>query len=184
MEIINVFVGIDPGLSGGIGVLVPDRNIAVAKIMPTTSAGTNAKGKVREEVDAMEAMLVMKSAYTAAALEQLVYHVVIERVSAMPHQGVTSMFNFGVSYGKLLGVLEIWAKAEKQATVHTQRVTPQAWKKVILAGTNKEKEDAIAYVQRKYAKVSLLPTPRCTKPHDGMAEAVCLAEYAAVNRIQ
>ena len=75
-------------------------------------------------------------------------------------------------YGILLGILG----ALKISTV---RVTPQAWKKAILAGTKKDKDAAIEYVNMKYPDFELI-LPRCRKPHDGMADAICIAEYGRI----
>lgn len=62
--------------------------------------------------------------------------VFVESVHSMPKQGVKSTFTFGVGFGKVLGVLEAagWPHA---------LVQPQAWKKTQLAGTKKEKADAV-----------------------------------------
>ncbi len=57
-------------------------------------------------------------------------------------------------------------------------VTPQAWKKAVLAGTARDKAAAIAFATRRFPGVPLLATPRSRTPHDGVADAVCLAEYA------
>jgi crossover junction endodeoxyribonuclease RuvC len=96
--------------------------------------------------------------------------VVIEKAQAMPGQGVTSMFNYGKSFGSLIGLCSA-------LEFRVELVTPQAWKKVVLAGTDKDKGAAISYCKRAFPQVSLLPTPRCSKPADGMADALCIAEF-------
>lgn len=55
-------------------------------------------------------------------------------------------------------------------------VTPQAWKKRVLAGTTKDKDAAISFVRRAYPTIDLTPGKKRT-PHDGIADAVCLAEW-------
>lgn len=95
---------------------------------------------------------------------------VVERATAMPKQGVVSMFSFGKSYGILLGVLGALG-------VRTDIVRPQKWKGVILKGTARDKAAAIAYCRRAYKKANLIPTPRSRVPHDGMADALCIASY-------
>lgn len=94
----------------------------------------------------------------------------VEWAQAMPKQGVTSCFNYGAGFGKVLGVLEA-------LEIPYRLVRPRAWKEVILAGTAKDKEAAIAYVRRAYPWANLTPGKK-RKPHDGMADALCLAEYA------
>lgn len=96
---------------------------------------------------------------------------IIEKVGAMPGQGVTSMFSFGKVYGMLQGLL-----AGYHIPIHL--VTPQSWKKVVLAGTSKDKDAAIAYCRRVYPQIDLKASPRCRKAHDGIADAICLWEYA------
>lgn len=96
--------------------------------------------------------------------------VIFEKVSAMPGQGVTSMFNFGKSVG-LLEMIPAMCGASWDA------VRPQSWKSVVLSGTSKDKDAAIAFCRKVYPSHSLLPTPRCKKPSDGIADAICIWEY-------
>lgn len=60
--------------------------------------------------------------------------------------------------------------------IRYETVKPQTWKADILKGTKKDKEAAIEYVARKYPNVDLTPG-RMQKPHDGIADSVCIAEY-------
>ena len=94
---------------------------------------------------------------------------IVEKVGAMPGQGVTSMFNFGKSFGYILGVLE----ANK---IPYQLVSPQIWKKEFNL-LKKDKAESIKVCKRLYPAVSLLPTERCTKESDGMAEALLISTY-------
>lgn len=94
----------------------------------------------------------------------------VEKVGAMPKQGVVSTFTFGVGYGKVLG-------AAGALGIRVELVTPQAWKKIVLVGTLKDKDAAIAYCQRAFPGVSLIPQG-CRVPNDGMADALCIAEFA------
>jgi crossover junction endodeoxyribonuclease RuvC len=81
-----------------------------------------------------------------------------------------SVFRFGFGAGLWVGILGALG-------IPFERVPPQAWKKAVLAGTAKDKAAAIAYCSRRFPAASLLATPRSTKPHDGLADALCLAEY-------
>ena len=87
----------------------------------------------------------------------------------MPGQGVTSMFNFGANFGYIKGVLEA-------LSIPYQEVSPQRWKKEF--SLNSEKEKSIDKCRQLFPNVSLLATPRCRVAHDGMAEALLMAEYA------
>jgi crossover junction endodeoxyribonuclease RuvC len=81
------------------------------------------------------------------------------------------MFTFGKGYGEVIGVLTTLG-------IHIRYVEPRAWKEAILQGTEKDKEAAIAWCRANYPNVNLLMTPRARVPHDGVADALCLCEYA------
>jgi crossover junction endodeoxyribonuclease RuvC len=93
----------------------------------------------------------------------------LEHVGAMPGQGVTSMFSFGENFGFIQGLL-------KANGIPYELVRPQKWKKEF--SITKDKNTSIEVCKRLFPKVSLLPTERCKKDHDGMAEALLMAEYA------
>ncbi len=95
--------------------------------------------------------------------------VFIEKVHAMPKQGVSSTFKFGMGYGLVIGVCEALG-------IPYRLVTPQAWKKVVLAGTAKDKDAAVSFVRRAYPGVDLIPGKKRV-PHDGIADAMCIAEF-------
>jgi len=96
--------------------------------------------------------------------------ITIEKVHSFKGQGIASSFSFGMGYGMLQGLCEGvgWGY---------QLVTPQAWKKLILAGTQKDKGAACQYVHKLFPDVDLKATPRCKTDHDGMADAICMAEF-------
>jgi crossover junction endodeoxyribonuclease RuvC len=94
---------------------------------------------------------------------------IIEKVGAMPGQGVTSTFTFGMGYGQIQGLLAGMG-------IPIELVQPQIWKKIILAGSPKDKDAAIAYCRRAFPNVPLV-MPRCRTPHDGVADALCILQY-------
>ena len=93
----------------------------------------------------------------------------LEHVGAMPGQGVTSMFTFGQNFGFIQGLLTAHG-------IPYELVRPQKWKREF--GITGDKNSSIAVCKRLFPDVSLLPTERCRKENDGMAEALLLAEYA------
>ena len=93
----------------------------------------------------------------------------------MPGQGVTSMFHFGKSAGFIEGVL-----AAKN--IRYELIPPQRWKKAF--GLHSDKQESIDLCKEKFPGVSLLPTPRCKKDADGMAEALLIALYGRENSQQ
>lgn len=93
----------------------------------------------------------------------------LEHVGAMPGQGVTSMFTFGQSFGFIQGVLAA-------CQISFELVRPQKWKKEF--SVTGDKNSSIAVCKRLFPSAPLLPTERCRRESDGMAEALLMAEYA------
>ncbi len=112
-----------------------------------------------------------KDAYVAevAALAGSVGLCVLEHVGAMPGQGVVSTFRFGENFGWIQGVLD-------SAGVPYELVRPQRWKREF--GCTSDKNTSVEAARRLFPGVDLRRTPRCSKPHDGIAEALLMAEYA------
>lgn len=93
----------------------------------------------------------------------------LERVGAMPGQGVTSMFKLGENFGFIQGLLTAYS-------IPYELVTPQKWKREFqITG---DKNSSVAVCKRLFPGVSLRRTDGCKKDHDGMAEALLMAEYA------
>ena len=92
-----LIIGIDPGISGSI-CFFQDGNIVDVIEMPTMTEGKKNKKQVNGSQIFNEISARIKK------LNKSDIKVVIEQVSAMPGQGVTSMFNFGQSFGILKGI--------------------------------------------------------------------------------
>ena len=92
-----LIIGIDPGISGSICFFQDGKIIDVVE-MPTMTEGKKNKKQVNSSQVFNEILEKIKK------LDKNEIKVVIEQVSAMPGQGVTSMFNFGQSFGILKGV--------------------------------------------------------------------------------
>ena len=87
-----IIIGIDPGVSGAICILT-DGKITEIYEMPTMIDGK----KNKKQVNGAEITNIINKEIE----NEKDVKVVIEHVSAMPGQGVTSMFNFGQSFGVL-----------------------------------------------------------------------------------
>ena len=142
-------MGIDPGLKGGIAYITKGGTAAIP--MPVTGG----------DIDGHQIAAHLRDISPTI--------VIIEKVHSMPKQGVSSTFKFGMGYGLVIGVCETLG-------IPYRLVTPQAWKKTVLAGTAKDKNSAVAFVRRAFPAIDLSPG-RKRVPHDGMADAMCLAEY-------
>tara|TARA_A100001011_G_scaffold392346_1_gene479706 strand:+ start:645 stop:1139 length:495 start_codon:yes stop_codon:yes gene_type:complete len=110
-----LIIGIDPGISGSI-CFFQDGVIKDVMEMPTMIDGKKKKKQVNGSQIFNEISEKIKN------LEKKNVKVVIEQVSAMPGQGVTSMFNFGQSFGILKGICSAMQ-------LSTYFVRPAKWKK-------------------------------------------------------
>ena len=88
-------IGIDPGLSGGIAILDNSKVMELFD-MPVMPDGKKNKRQLNS------ALLVKLIKDHIKNLEDTV--MVVEQVNAMPGQGVTSMFNFGQTFGAIKGI--------------------------------------------------------------------------------
>ena len=110
-----LIIGIDPGLSGSICFFQDGKILDVIE-MPTMTEGKKNKKQVNGSQIYNEICKITKD------IEKQEIRIVIEQVSAMPGQGVTSMFNFGQSFGILKGIF-----SAMQLPVYFVR--PAKWKK-------------------------------------------------------
>ena len=92
-----MIIGIDPGISGSICFFKDGKIIDVIE-MPTMTDGKKNKRQVNGS------QIYNELTKRIDSHDQENTRVVIEQVSAMPGQGVTSMFNFGQSFGILKGI--------------------------------------------------------------------------------
>ena len=88
-------IGIDPGLSGAIAVL-DDKKVLKIIDMPVMAEGK----KNKKQLNSAQLVNIIKENINNN--EEIA--VVVEQVNAMPGQGVTSMFNFGQTFGAIKGV--------------------------------------------------------------------------------
>ncbi len=123
-----MIIGIDPGLTGAIAVI--DHGLIIdIHDMPVTA---KVSGKGNQVNAALLADIFEEISDTYTREPHVIKTVVIERVGAMPEQGVSSMFSFGRSLGVVEGVIAAqgWP---------VEWVTPQKWKKKFgLIGKDKD----------------------------------------------
>ena len=120
-----LIIGIDPGINGAI-CLFKDGKIVDVFEMPKMAVGK----KNKSQVNASQIFNEIQKAIEGEDKTKVI--AVIERVSAMPGQGVTSMFNFGQSFGVLKGIFSAMQ-------IPMDFVSPVKWKKFFnLINTNKE----------------------------------------------
>ena len=142
------YLGIDPGKNGGLCVLRFDGVPLEWDRMPA--------GKVR----IADWISRVKAAYSHLIM-------LAELAQAMPKQGVTSCFRYGQHFASF-----------EDAAIHLKipyhEVRPAIWKKAM--GLSNDKMDSITACRRLFPAVDLIP-PGCRKEHDGLAEALLIAEW-------
>lgn len=159
-----IFLGIDPGVSGALAA-VHDNGKAFVEDMPFLQIGTR-KGKearTKREVDAQ------RLADMLHPFSELDVQVAIEKVGAMPGQGVASMFSFGRSTGVVHGVL---AALKIPYTL----IAPVTWKNAMMKGMGKEKEASVARALQLFPTLSDSLIINGTKK-SGRGDALLLAAY-------
>lgn len=94
---------------------------------------------------------------------------VVEKVGAMPKQGISSTWVFAENYGYIQGVLHA-------LKIPFQLVPPRVWKKEFSLTSDKSK--SIEVCHRLFPDVSLKRTERSRVDDSNLAEALLMAEYA------
>ena len=152
-----IIVGIDPGVSGAICFLLKGKIVALYD-MPTMVDGK----KNKKQVNGAEITNILNN----EMISDTDIKVVIEQVSAMPGQGVTSMFNFGQSFGVSKGIC-----AALKIPVHFVR--PAKWKKHFNL-INSEKDASRTKVIEAFPYIS----SQLSKKKDGnKADAILIARF-------
>ena len=153
-----MIVGIDPGLSGALFFLDLNR-LSAGEAVDLPVHLLMRGGKKKREVDVSGLIEIL----AGRRLE----HAFLEQVSAMPGQGVSSVFAFGKAYGVILGAIAAHS-------IPLTLVAPIVWKRAL--GVPKAKDGARARASQ------LLPEAAsqwALKKHDGRAEAALIALYGA-----
>ena len=152
-------IGIDPGISGAICFLKDGKIIDVIE-MPSMAEGK----KNKKQVNGNQLFNEIKSRLPEIDDEKVC--VVVEHVTAMPGQGVTSMFNFGQSFGVIKGICSA-------LSIPIYFVRPAKWKKYFnLIKTNKDASRT--KVIQVYPEIS---NQLSRKKDSNKADAILIARY-------
>ena len=154
-----IIIGIDPGIKGAICIL-KDGKILDVFDMPIMPVGK----KNKSQVNGSQIYNEIKKATINE--EKTNIKVVIEQVSAMPGQGVTSMFNFGQSFGVLKGIFSAMQ-------IPMDFVSPVKWKKYFnLINTQKDSSRTKAIEIFPYFSSNL-----SKKKDSNKADAILIASF-------
>ncbi len=119
-----IIFAIDPGVNGACSIYI-NRKLYKIFDVPTMIDGK----KNKKQINATQLSKIVKQTIEDQKEE---ISVIIERVSAMPGQGVTSMFNFGQSFGVIKGIFST-------LEIPIYFVSPAKWKKHFnLIGSEKD----------------------------------------------
>tara|TARA_Y100000310_G_C20467870_1_gene708545 strand:- start:356 stop:892 length:537 start_codon:yes stop_codon:yes gene_type:complete len=157
------FVGVDPGLSGGISVFSTDKFSVFS--MPTKSRILRKKTKRDMDIQALVDIFDNNIGFNTNVVAG------IELVHAMPQQGVSSTFLFGRVSGIVEGCIGAFG-------YESYRITPQVWKKFYpeMKGLDRKEQKDLArdlasniapYIKDEFRR----------KKDDGKAEALLIANY-------
>lgn len=147
-----IYIGIDPGSKSGAYAIIDD---AGAYVFPWDD---------RMFVDSMKVVtMVQEGGKPAKAVA------CVEKVNAMPKQGLSSTWVFAQNFGYIQGVLSTLG-------IKFQLVPPRVWKKEYSLTSDKAK--SIEVCHKLFPDVSLKRTERSRKDDNNLAEALLMAEYA------
>ena len=148
----KIWLGIDPGATGGICVLNEDGEIYLEAYSSRVHDTIYDRCRLAENTTIRMA--------------------IIEKQQAFPGQGVSSMFSLGVNYGGYLAALALFA-------IPYELVRPAEWQKGMMLKTKKgpqHKREIADVISRKY------PTAEIWGPRggllDGLSDALAIADYA------
>ena len=152
-----LIIGIDPGITGSICFFEDGKIIDVVE-MPNMAEGK----KNKRQVNGAQVTHIIKERLDSD--KEII--VVVEHVNAMPGQGVTSMFNFGQSFGVIKGICSA-------LSLPIYFVRPTKWKKHFnLIKTNKDASRT--KVIEVYPKIS---SQLSRKKDANKADAILIARY-------
>lgn len=149
-----IILGIDPGSSGGI-VLVKTQLHVLPKIISALKMPTvTIYGKK-----------IIDTKKIATEFQKYTIDIsIIEKVHAMPRQGVTSSFQFGRNFGGIESLSYLYSK-------RVDYVAPSVWKKAMGLGTSKK--ESLDLARLKFGESELWSI----KSNDGIAEAALLTLF-------
>ena len=157
-------IGIDPGLSGAIAVLEDTKVLGIHE-MPVMAEGK----KNKRQLNSAQLVNIIKN----NIIESEEIAVVVEQVNAMPGQGVTSMFNFGQTFGAIKGVC-----AALELPIFFVR--PSKWKKYFDL-INSSKDSSRTKVIEMYPSLS----SQLTKKKDvNKSDAILIARFYFETRLK
>ena len=150
-----IYIGVDPGSKSGAYALLGSDNSVTAFPWDNDRFVNHIRGlTIMRDMEGEKVMAV------------------VEKVNAMPKQGVSSTWVFAENFGYIQGVLHAFG-------IPFQLVPPRKWKGEF--GLNSDKAKSIEVCHRLFPDVSLRRTEKCRTDSDGLAEALLICEWGRRN---
>ena len=159
------FIGIDPGLQGGIA-RISESNEIVTRVLPTVIKGTK---RIFDHFTLAHVFCTFES----TSLDPTKFFVALEEQHSMPKQGVVSTCSICYGFGALKQCLVDFS-------IPHEVTPPKDWQKEFgISGRKGDtKAQALRICRDLFPGANLLATERSKKPHAGIVDAVLIAEYA------
>lgn len=156
----KLYVGIDPGVSGGIAFMNKEKSYVRAYKMPATPY---------EFVDLIRGVIALHVNPMVLDINnvEVVRFAFVEKVHSMPKQGVSSTFKFGTNFGMIQGVLAAM-------NISYDLVSPGVWQRKMKAASGGDKKVTKAIAQRRFPNAK---TPTTRGITHAIADALLIAEY-------
>ncbi len=157
-------IGIDPGLSGALAILENNKVLKIFE-MPVMTEGK----KNKKQLNSAQLVKILQN----SIVKNEEVSVVVEQVNAMPGQGVTSMFNFGQTFGAIKGIC-----AALELPIFFVR--PSKWKKHFEL-INSSKDASRTKAIEMYPSLS---SELCRKKDVNKSDAILIARFYSETRFK
>lgn len=158
----NIYIGIDNGINGGIAIIADDgNNIEVIK-MPSSKVDGRGQYNKKEIIKIFDDKKLLHDDI----------HIGLEKAQPRFRDGSKQAFGTGFGYGLIQGIL-------KSLGFNYEIIPPKEWQYNLFQSKKIKdtKAESIKFCKVNFPNVSLLATERSRVPHDGMSDALCIAEY-------
>lgn len=157
----SLYVGIDIGKQGAIVGIDENKRILLKHVMPIVGNEYD----LNSLIDIIRDLKLYEGEY--------IPYVGIERPLGLGGNAATATLTMGMGFGYLVGILHSFG-------ISYTKIPPNVWTKEIHKGLNKTlkaKERSKIIVQQLFPLVDLRNTPKCKNPHEGLIDALLIAEY-------
>lgn len=177
------FIGVDVGKNGAIVVQNNQTNKIDRYLIPL----------IGKELDINGIRDIFIRYMKVGVEEPICIHIVVEDVHAIFGVAAGATFTFGFVAGVIEGIIST-------LQLPYTKVQPKTWQKMMFEGVREVRKPdtkdkngkirkgsidtkamALLAAKRLFPNFDLLPTPRCTKPHDGIVDALLMSEYCKRN---